>query len=158
MDRILKWVIVGLFLRVGAVQAQDFFAGVHVGALGSTAESSIGYGAHFGVNPYGFAAFQVDVSTSSPGGGTYFSSSPALILYPIYMEEFLVGVMAGAGFYKHPSVSTRFGLNFGVTGDFRINNQLSFGMETRFHPVFSADNVWNVFLTMNYHFEGDGGW
>lgn len=156
--------VLGLFVLVGAfagasASAQEMHAGLHVGAIGSTAQSAIGYGVNFGVNPDGIAAFQLDATFANFDNGLYFSSSPAIVVYPVYHEEFLLGIMGGAGFYKFPDVNVRFGVNFGVTGDFTLTPQMSVGMEGRFHPIFGTpDDVWSVFLTLKYKFEGDSGW
>ncbi|MBS1982916.1 MAG: hypothetical protein JST16_01985 [Bdellovibrionales bacterium] len=143
----------------GTAFAQEFYVGGHVGAVGSDSDSKIGYGVHLGSDPSGLAAFQIDFTTAPFDGGTYFSSSPAVVIYPVNYEEFKLGVMAGAGFYKLPVVSTKFGLNAGVTGDFKLAKEFSVGMEARYHEIFSTDNnVWTVFLTLRYHFEMGGGW
>ena len=156
--------VLGLFLFVGSLtavsaSAQQMHAGVHVGAIGSTAESAIGYGVQFGVNPDGIAAFQVDATFANFDQGLFFSSSPAIVVYPVYHEEFLLGILGGAGFYKYPEQNVRFGVNFGVTGDFTLTPLMSVGMEGRFHPIFgTADDIWSVFLTLKFRFEGDSGW
>ena len=138
--------------------AQDFYAGGQLGAVGSGDSSNIGYGLQLGTNPSGIASFQLDFTFANPTGGTYFSSSPAIIIYPINYEEFSFGLMAGGGFYKFPDMATKFGFNIGATGDFHLTKLLSVGMETRYHWVLSTDDVWTAFLVLRFHFEGDGGW
>lgn len=149
-----------LFALAGAgAQAQQMHVGGHVGAIGSEAESKIGFGLQFGVNPDGVAAFLVDATFAPFENGTYFSSSPSIVVYPVAQQEFSLGILGGAGFYKIPLSDVRFGLNFGVTGDFLLTNAISVGMEARYHPIFGTpDDIWSVFLTLKYHFEMDGGW
>ena len=139
-------------------RAQHVSVGAHVGAVGTTDTSAMGYGAHFNVLPYDWAAFQADFTLASFNGGKYFSSSPAIVLYPVAFEEFSIGLIGGAGFYKLPAVNTKFGVNFGALADFHLTPLVSVGMESRYHSIFDGDSVWNVFLTLNFHFEGDGGW
>lgn len=150
-----------LFIGVIALPAfaQDIYTGAQLGALvGSSGDSNIAYGLQLGANPNGLASFQLDLTLAHPTGGTYFSSSPAIIMYPINYEEFSLGFMAGGGFHKFSSLPTRFALNVGATGDFHLSKLISVGMETRYHWLFSTDDLWNVFLVLRFHFEGDGGW
>lgn len=141
--------------------AAQFKLGGHVGALGTTgigSSSNIGYGVHFGVNPYGFAAFQIDATFAPLTGGTYFSSSPAIILYLVDHEELKFGLLGGAGFYKFPGADMKFGLNTGASGEFALAENFTVGMETRYHPVFSSEDVWSVFVTLGFRFEPGDGW
>ena len=137
--------------------AQSVQLGGHVGALGSDSSSEIGYGVNLTANPYGFAAFRIDATFADFSGGSYFSTSPALILYPIDVPEMQLGILGGAGFYKMPGDKTRFGLNYGIVGDFSLTDTLTVGMEARMHPVFDVADVWTVFLTAAYRFQL-GGW
>ena len=152
-----------LFLALTpTAQAQEFKLGAHVGALGTTSpsDSTIAYGAHFLVNPFSIAGFQIDATFGRFNGATYFSTSPAVVVYVVDYSEFRLGLMGGPGFYKFPGDSTKFGLHIGAMGEFSLTDNFIVGMETRFHPVIgdNAPNVWNVFLTVGYRFEAGGGW
>jgi len=147
----------------GTARAQEIVVGAQTGGLGTvdypgSEKSTIAFGPFVKVNPYGWAAFKLDATFGHFDGGSYFSSSPAVQLNPIAYEEFSLGFIGGAGFYKLPSRSLRFGLNGGVSGDFALTNHLSVGMEARYHTVFDSPNIWNVFLTLGYSFETGGDW
>lgn len=146
-----------MLASVGA-SAQSVKLGGHVGALASDSVSEIAYGINLTTNPYGFAAFRLDATFSNFESGSYFSTSPAVILYPMDFEEMQIGFLGGAGFYKLPGDKTRFGLNYGVTGDFALAENFSVGMEARAHPIFDVADVWTVFLTAAFRFEVGGGW
>jgi hypothetical protein len=153
-----------LFLALGVgtwqtARAQEIKFGGHVGAIGVSDTSKIGYGAHLNINPYGWAAFQADATFAKFGNDKwYFSSSPGVVLYPVYYDEFRLGIIGGPGFYKLPGLSTKFGLHIGATGDFAVTENFVVGMETRYHPVFDAEDVWSVFLTAGFKFDAGGGW
>jgi hypothetical protein len=152
-------IFLALFLGLSwGAQAQSLQLGAHVGALGVDSKSEIAYGINLTSNPYGFAGFRMDATFAEFSGARYFSTSPAVIFYPVDFAEMQLGVLGGAGFYKLPQDKTRFGTNFGVLGDFMLSKTLSVGMETRYHYVFDADSVWTVFLTAAYKFELSGGW
>jgi hypothetical protein len=154
----LKRIFSGLILlsSLGAA-AQSVQLGAHVGALSANKDSTIAYGVNLTSNPYGFAGFRID-ATFADLDGAYFSTSPAMVFYPVDFQEMQLGLLGGAGFYKLPGDKTRFGLNFGVLGDFALSQQLSVGMEARVHPIFQVEDVWTVFLTASYRFELGGGW
>lgn len=143
-----------------AASAQNIYVGTHVGAMGSSDESSIGFGAQLGVNPGGVASFQVDATFTPVDAGTYFSTSPAVVLYPVAQEEFTLGMLGGAGFYKPPGHGVLFGLNFGVSGDFRLSEAMKVGLEARYHPIFGEDNLdlRSVFITLKYFFDNGSDW
>ncbi len=138
--------------------AQETQISIRGGALGFGSQSGLGYGASFLVIPYGWAGFIVDLSSAIVDGDAYFSSSPSLVLYPLAYEEVRAGVLFGGGFYKLPAQSMKFGLDFGLLGDFALSNNMSVGMEMRNHYVFNSADAWNIFLTWGWKFDGDGGW
>lgn len=141
--------------------AAQFELGTHMGALGTTGattQSEIAYGVHFNVNPFGFGAFQADATFASFPGGTYFSTSPAVIFYLANFEEMKLGVLGGAGFYKFATADVKFGFNAGATSEFALSQNLTVGLEARYHPLVDADDLWSVFLTLNYRFEPGNGW
>ena len=146
------------------VSAQEFTIGAHVGALGSSSSdsnastSTIGYGPDIKIDPYGWAALKIDATFGTLAGSSYFSSSPAIQLNPIAYEEFQMGFLAGPGFYKLLGQDIKFGLNFGVAGDFLLAKNLSIGMEARYHPIFDSVDIWTVYLTMGFRFQGGDGW
>jgi len=138
--------------------AQSVKFGGHVGAVGGDSGSEIAYGVNLTTNPYGFAAFRIDATLASFTDGTYFSTSPAVVLYPVDFEEMQLGFLAGAGFYRLPYDKTRFGLNYGVIGDFALGENFTVGMEARAHPIFDVADIWTVFLTAALRFELGDGW
>lgn len=158
-----KSTFLGLFV-FGASQAAEFVLGGHVGALGTTRngknsnESILAYGANLKINPYDWAALKLDATFGRMNSESYFSTSPALMLSPILFEEFNIGFLAGPGFYKLPGQDTKFGLNFGIAGDFNLSKNLSVGMESRYHPIFDSVDVWNVFVTMGFRFSAGDDW
>jgi hypothetical protein len=140
-------------------QAQTLQVGGHIGAVGgSQASSEIAYGAHLTSNPYSMAGFRIDATAANFSGGTYFSTSPAVVFYPVDFDEMKLGVLVGAGFHRRPSDKTRFAVNYGVLGDFSLSKTLSVGFDTRAHSIFDVEDLWTVFLTMGFRFELDGGW
>ena len=152
--------LLGLSFASGA-HAQEVTVGGHLGALGNSSNSGIAYGAQFGVNPYGFAGLRIDTTWTTLTNGTFFSSSPALTLYPFLSEEFRVGVLAGPGFYRAPGGHYEFGLHGGVTGEFFLNRNVYVGMEARTHHTISetpSNDYWSVLLTAGYKFETGGNW
>jgi hypothetical protein len=139
--------------------SQNIIVGGHAGALARGAESTIAYGAHVNVNPFGWAAFHVDTTFANFSGGRfYFSTSPAMVYYPVNFDEFRLGVLGGPGFYKISGVDTKFGVHAGLQALFSVIPQFTVGMESRYHALFSSPSVWNVFLTAGYNFDGPGGW
>lgn len=150
--------LLGCFLLPSNAKAQSVDIGGHVGALGFGESSDIAYGAHFVANPFGFAAFKADVTFTPLDGGTFFSSSPAIVFYPIDFAEMQLGLLGGAGFYKSPGDKMRFGMNFGALGNFALTESFSVGMETRYHSIFSVPDAWTVLLTAAFKFELGGAW
>ncbi|MEO5667487.1 MAG: hypothetical protein ABIR96_05470 [Bdellovibrionota bacterium] len=138
--------------------AQSVKLGAHIGNLGTEGGSEIAYGVNLETNPYGIAAFRIDATFASFAAGNYFSTSPALVIYPMDMEEMQFGILGGAGFYKIPGDKTRFGLNYGIKGDFALGKNVTVGMEARAHPIFDVADVWTVFLTAALRFDLGGGW
>jgi hypothetical protein len=155
----MKSIFSGIVLLASfGAAAQSVKIGGHVGALGSDTSSEIAYGVNLTTNPYGIAAFRIDATFASFAQGTYFSSSPALVVYPMDFEEMQLGFLGGAGFYRLPGDKTRFGLNYGVIGDFALAENFTVGMEARAHPIFDVADVWTVFLTAALRFDMGGGW
>jgi len=144
--------------------AQEFTLGGHAGALGTTSTgsrssaSTIAFGPFIKIDPYGWAAFKLDATFARLEDSSYFSSSPAIQLNFVNYEEFQLGVLAGPGFYKIPDQDLKFALNMGVAGDFALAKNLSIGMEARYHPIFDSVDVWTVYLTMGFRFQGGDGW
>lgn len=144
--------------------AAEFVLGGHAGALGTSGKgpladkSTLAYGANLKINPYDWAALKLDATFGQLDNRGYFSTSPALMLSPILFEEFTMGFLAGPGFYKLPTQSTKFGLNFGVAGDFNLADSLSVGMEARYHPIFDSDDIWTVFVTLGFRFKAGDDW
>jgi hypothetical protein len=155
LKRIFSGIV--LTLSLGAY-AQSVHLGAHVGAIGSDSGSEIGYGVHLTANPYGFAGFRVDATFADFDGMGYFSTSPAVIVYPVDFEEMKLGLIGGAGFYRFEGDKTRFGLNYGAVADFMLARSFSVGMEARGHSVFDVPNVWTLFITAAYRFELEGAW
>lgn len=155
---LLCLLIWGVFFAPTQANAQTVDVGGHIGALGAASTSDIAYGAHFVANPFGFAGFKVDVTFTPMEGGTFFSSSPAIIFYPIDFAEMQLGVLGGAGFYRAPGDRMRFGMNFGALGNFALTESFSVGMETRYHSIFSTADAWTVLLTAAFKFELGGAW
>lgn len=166
--KLLNWTLC-FFTFASAVwssssQAQEFVLGGQVGALGTAGtkdgseKSAIAFGPFLKINPYGWAAFKIDAAFAHYSGGNYFSSSPAILLYPVAFEEFSLGLITGAGFYKLPHNDIKFGVNIGASGDFAVTKHASVGMETRYHPVFDSPDIWTVFLTLGFRFEGADSW
>lgn len=151
--------LAGFFFMPSQAEAQTVDIGGHIGALGAGTTSDIAYGAHFVANPFGFAGFKVDVTFTPTEGGTFFSSSPAVIFYPVDFAEMQLGFLGGAGFYRAPGDKMRFGLNIGALGNFGLTENFSVGMETRYHSIFGdAENAWTVLLTAAFKFELGGAW
>ena len=159
----LATVLFATLVESQSAEAQEFRLGGHVGALGLTGEgasaSTIAYGVNALINPFDIAAFQLDATFGRIGGGQYFSTSPAIVIFLANYSEFRMGFLGGPGFYKIPGLSTKFGLHIGVMGEFNLSEHIFVGMESRYHPVFGdgAPNVWNVFVTAGFRFE-NGGW
>lgn len=148
------------FLAFGwSLGAQTLQVGGHVGALGATSgPSEIGYGLNLTANPYNFAGFRMDLSFAGMEGGTYFSTGPALVFYPVDFDEMKLGALIGAGFHRFPGDKTRFAINYGMLGDFSLTEMISVGFDTRYHGLFDVDNIWTVFLTLGFRFELEGAW
>jgi hypothetical protein len=158
MMKFKKLILLSLLLIIPSVFSQEVKVGGQIGGFGTTRASSIGYGLLAGVNPYGWMAFQADFATGQISSRWSYYVSPALILYPIDFEEFRLGIIGGAGFYKEPDISTHFGMNGGISGDFNLTNNFSVGMQTRYHGVLDAPDIWTVFITASYRYELGGGW
>jgi hypothetical protein len=155
----LKSIFSGIILlsSIGAF-AQSVAIGAHVGAVGADS-SEIGYGVNLTADPYGVAAFRIDATFAPFAAGNYFSTSPAVIVYPFNFEEMKLGFLGGAGFYSIPADKTHFGLNYGVIGDFSLSENFSVGMEARGHSIFDVEDMWSVFLTAAFRFDiANGGW
>jgi len=69
-----------------------------------------------------------------------------------------MGGLLGGGFYKYENIDAKFGINYGLVGDFMLSQNMSVGTELRYHNVFDAANVWNIFLTFNVSFSTGDGW
>jgi len=146
-------------MGAGAAQAQSLQVGGHIGAFGGGGgESEIAYGAHLVASPYTQFGFRIDATAASLPGGTYFSTSPAIIFYPVDFQEMKLGVLGGAGFHRIPNDKTRFALNYGIIGDFSLTDTVSVGFDARNHSIFDIQDIWTVFVTMGFRFELDGGW
>jgi hypothetical protein len=150
-----------LISAVAGVEAQEYKFAAHVGALGTagtSSEGTIGYGVHFLAVPSGWAGLQLDATFGQFNAGTYFGTSPALVLYPADLGELKMGVLFGAGFHKFPSTSMKFALHTGINGDFNVSDNVAVGLMTRYHFLFDADDIYDVMLTFGYKFEVGGGW
>jgi hypothetical protein len=158
MSKFKKVLFSFLFAVSFSAVSQELKIGGQVGGFGTERASSIGYGALFGVNPYGWIGFQADFATGEVKGRWHYYVSPAIIIYPVDFEEFKLGLLGGAGFYKQPDISTKFGMNGGVVGDFNLTENFAVGMQTRYHGVLDAVDVWSVFLTASYRYDLGGGW
>lgn len=166
MKRLFLSPLLGLFLA-SAAQAQEVQIGGHAGAIGHGSEApiagktAVGGGAFVTVNPYGWAALQMDFSLTDFGtgyGGFYFGASPSLVFYPVDYSEMKIGVMFGPGFHKYGEDNLRFGLNVGILGEFALSDNFVLGMQTRYHPIFGAADIYSVVMTMAFRFEVGGGW
>ena len=144
--------------------AQEITIGAQTGALGRGNQTEIAYGPRININPFGWAALELDATFAKFNGGySYFSSSPGLILYPIDFDAFRVGFVAGPGFYKYEGFETKFGLHAGLVGEFAVMDNFEVGMSSQYHGVFDSSanggiDVWNVFVNFGYRFELDCGW
>ncbi len=133
--------------------------GGHLGAYGTAADSGLGGGVHFATTPNSLASFHVDLSTAAFTAGTYYSASPGIVFYGVDYAEFKLGLLGGPGFYSLPNDKLRFGLHFGVMGDFAISEEWDVGMESRYAAVLGTrKNVWSVLLTFGHKFIGKGDW
>jgi len=149
-----------LALATNSISAQEVKVGGHLGAVGSMEgdANAIGYGVNLLVVPSGWAGLQLDATMAYFNGGTYFASSPAIVLFPVNMGEIRAGIMAGPGFYKEPARSLKFGFNLGAMGEFNINDHFNVGMMGRWHPVLGTYDMFDVFVTLGYKFDMGGGW
>jgi hypothetical protein len=162
MNKFKNYLFSGLYgaLFLLAIQSfgQELKIGGQVGGYGTDKASSIGYGAVFGVNPYGWIAFQADFATGQIKSETHYYFSPAIVIYPVDFQEFRLGIIGGAGFYKEAGISTKFGTNGGISGDFNLTDSFAVGMQTRYHGVLDAPDLWTVFITASYRYELGGAW
>jgi len=143
------------FLSPGA-SAQSVGFGVHGGGVGitGTANGGIGYGAHLIAQPFSLAGFKVDATFADLDGGSFFSTSPSFILFPVDFLELKMGFLGGATLVKFGTgADLEFGLNFGALGELGITDNFRVGMEAKYHSVFETEDFWTVFLTTTYHFE-----
>lgn len=154
-------------LTICSARATEYELGAHAGGIGLTDnnssfladQSSIAYGVQFLANPYGWAALELDATFAHFDSGEYFSTSPGLVLYPVAYDTVKLGFVGGVGFYKMPTLDVKFGMNIGLEGEFAIGNQVSVGVEGRYHPVLSnyAPSIWTVCFSVAYKF-GTGSW
>ncbi len=162
MKRILLRITTVFVFFIGAVnaEAQSIGLGVHGGGLGITGEANggIAYGAHIIAHPFSLAGFKVDATFAGLDGGTFFSTSPAFILFPLDYLELKMGLLGGATLMKAGTgADMKFGLNFGALGELGITETFAVGMEGRYHSMFESEDFWTVLLTTTFHFEL-GGW
>jgi hypothetical protein len=143
---------------VKPLRAQETQLSVRAGAVGFGETSTLGYGVSFLTIPYGLAGFTMDLTIAHPSGGSYFSTSPSVVFFPVQMDEVKLGLLGGAGFYKLPGQSMKFGFSYGALGQFAFTEDLAAGLEMRAHPIFDSLDSWNVMLSLSWSFEGDGGW
>jgi len=153
----LIW-IASLGVSVEFSRAQETQLSVRAGAVGFDETSTLGYGVSFLTIPYGLAGFTMDLTVAHPSGGSYFSTSPSVVFFPVQMDEVKLGLLGGAGFYKLPGQNMKFGFSYGALGQFAFTEDLAAGLEMRAHPVFDSADAWNVMLSLSWSFEGSGGW
>lgn len=164
LQKSLKFLALGAFVFSLQAFSQEYTLGAHTGALGRGNQTEIAYGAHVNINPLGWAALEVDATFARFNKeNSYWSTSPGIVLYPIDFDVFRIGFVGGPGFYKYEGFETKFGLHGGMVGEFSLLDNFVVGMQTQYHGVFDTianggEDVWNVFVTLGYRFEVDGGW
>lgn len=146
-------------ILVGQVaRAQGFSVGGHVGALNVDSQTTVGYGAHAMFAPYQNLGLYLNATLGNFDSGDFFYTAPALAFYFPGPEELRLSGLVGGGFYKASLADLKFGLNFGVLGEFFLTPVVAVGAEARYHYVFDAGNVWNVFITANFKFSTGSDW
>jgi hypothetical protein len=155
---VISTALVALGLAPKLSNAQQVKIGGHVGALGVGESGTIGYGGQIAFFPYDTLGLLVNGTYGRPNDSGFFYGSPSLVFYFATPEELKLGGLIGGGFYKASNVDAKFGIDYGLIGDFMLSPTVSVGTEARFHSIFDSDDAWNIFLTFNFTFSAGDGW